>query len=114
MIWPGKRLKFSLCGLICPSIPLGVAARLLNVHPRTLRIYETEGLINPAQRGSRRIFSTNDVKWIECLRSMIHNEGISIPGLKKLLTLIPCRKFAKTVRRVLTGLFLEACTRGGK
>lgn len=77
-----------------PIYPIGVAARLLGVHPRTLRIYETEGLIKPAHRGSRRMFSPNDIKWIECLRSMIHDEGISIPGLKKLLSLIPCWEVA--------------------
>jgi len=73
-----------------PVYPIGVAARLLNVHPRTLRIYEQEGLIRPAHNGSRRMFSANDVKWVECLRSMIHDEGVSIPGLKKLLALVPC------------------------
>lgn len=77
-----------------PIYPIGVAARLLNVHPRTLRIYEAEGLIKPAHRGSRRMFSPNDIKWIECLRSMIHDQGISIPGLKKLLKLIPCWEVA--------------------
>ncbi len=73
-----------------PVYPIGVAARLLNVHPRTLRIYEAEGLINPAHVGTRRLFSDNDIKWIGCLRSLIHDEGISIPGLKKLLDLAPC------------------------
>ncbi len=73
-----------------PVYPIGVAARLLNVHPRTLRIYESEGLIKPTYHGSRRMFTANDVKWIECLRSMIHDQGISIQGLKKLLTLAPC------------------------
>ena len=37
--------------------PIGVAARLLNVHPRTLRIYEQEGLIRPTIIGKRRMFS---------------------------------------------------------
>jgi MerR family transcriptional regulator/heat shock protein HspR len=77
-----------------PIYPIGVAAKLVNVHPRTLRIYESEGLIKPAHRGSRRVFSPNDIKWIECLRSMIHDEGISIPGLKKLLQLVPCWEVA--------------------
>lgn len=75
-----------------PIYPIGVAARLLNVHPRTLRIYEEEGLIKPAHKGTRRVFSANDIKWVECLRSMIHEEGISIPGLKKLLALVPCNE----------------------
>ncbi len=70
--------------------PIGVAARLLGVHARTLRIYESEGLVRPAHRGNRRMFSQNDITWITCLRSIIHDQGISIPGLKKLLKLVPC------------------------
>ncbi len=70
--------------------PIGVAARMLNVHPRTLRIYESEGLIQPTHVGSRRMFSANDIQWITCLRKLIHEEGISIPGLKKLLEFAPC------------------------
>jgi MerR family transcriptional regulator/heat shock protein HspR len=70
--------------------PIGVAAKLLNVHPRTLRIYEDEGLICPAHKGTRRMFSDNDINWISCLRKMIHEQGISISGLKKLLDLAPC------------------------
>lgn len=73
-----------------PIYPIGVAARLLDVHPRTLRIYEEEGLINPAHRGTRRLYSPNDIKWVGCLRAMIHDQGISIPGLKRLLALAPC------------------------
>ena len=73
-----------------PVYPIGVAARLLGVHPRTLRIYEDEGLISPYVSGSRRMFSDNDIKWIGCLRSMIHRDGISIPGIKKLLEVVPC------------------------
>jgi MerR family transcriptional regulator/heat shock protein HspR len=77
-----------------PIYPIGVAARLLGIHPRTLRIYEAEGLIEPAHVGKRRLFSANDIQWITCLRSFIHNEGISIPGLKKLLELVPCWEVA--------------------
>ncbi len=77
-----------------PVYPIGVAARLLGVHPRTLRIYEAEGLLHPAHVGSRRLFSDNDIQWIKCLRSFIHDEGVSIAGLKKLLNLIPCWEVA--------------------
>lgn len=73
-----------------PIYPIGVAAKLLDVHPRTLRIYEEEGLIEPDHKGARRLFSDNDIKWTFCLRSMIHDQGISIPGLKRLLALAPC------------------------
>ncbi len=75
--------------------PIGVAARLIGVHARTLRIYEAEGLVKPAHKGNRRMFSQNDITWITCLRSIIHDQGISIPGLKKLLNLIPCWEVAE-------------------
>ena len=74
--------------------PIGVAAKLLNVHPRTLRIYEKEGLVQPTLVGNRRMFSADDIQWITCLRTFIHEEGISIPGLKKLLDFVPCWEVA--------------------
>ena len=52
--------------------PIGVAAKLLNVHPRTLRIYEKEGLVFPTLVGNRRMFSADDIQWITCLRTFIH------------------------------------------
>ena len=88
-----------------PIYPIGVAAKLLNVHPRTLRIYEDEGLINPAHKGTRRMFSDNDISWVSCLRKMIHEQGISISGLKKLLDLAPCWEISEC-----TGEVFEKCT----
>ena len=73
-----------------PIFPISVAAKLLDVHPRTLRIYEEEGLLKPARQGNKRFFSGNDIEWVRCLRKLIHEEGISIPGVKKLLDLTPC------------------------
>ena len=36
-----------------PIYPISVAAKLLDVHPRTLRIYEDAGLIKPERKGNR-------------------------------------------------------------
>lgn len=69
---------------------IGVAAQMLGVHPRTLRIYEEEGLITPIRKGKWRYFTLNDIKWIECLREMIHEHGVSIAAVKKLLQYTPC------------------------
>ena len=88
-----------------PVYSIGVAAQLLNVHPRTLRIYEDEGLIKPARNGNRRIFSQNNLTWITCIRKMIHDEGISIPGIKKLLRYAPCWEITDCPREVC-----EPCT----
>lgn len=78
-----------------PIYPISVAAKLLSVHPRTLRIYEEEGLIKPARHGNKRYFSNNDIAWITCLRTLIHEKGISIPGIKMLLELTPCWEITK-------------------
>jgi len=73
---------------------IGVAAQMLDVHPRTLRIYEEDELIRPMRKGKWRYFTMNDVKWVECLRSMIHEHGISIAAIKKLLQYTPCWNIA--------------------
>ena len=70
--------------------PIGIIAELLSIHPRTLRIYEREGLIKPARRSGKRFFSNNDLKWLKCLRKLIHEDGLNIAGIKKLLTLATC------------------------
>ena len=89
-----KRTEIQAIRSNAPIYPIGVAAKLLNVHPRTLRIYEKEGLVQPTLVGNRRMFSADDIQWITCLRTFIHEEGISIPGLKKLLDFIPCWEIA--------------------
>ena len=78
-----------------PIYPISVAAKLLSVHPRTLRIYEEENLIKPARQGNKRYFSNDDIEWVRCLRALIHDKGISIPGIKMLLDLTPCWEITK-------------------
>jgi len=73
-----------------PIYPISIAAELLKVHPRTLRLYEKHGLISPKRRGKKRFFSNNDLRWINCIREMIHEQGLNITGIKRLLTLLPC------------------------
>lgn len=73
-----------------PVYSLREAAEMMNVHPQTLRKYLAEGLIRPVRQGSRWMFSQKDILWTECLRSMIHTKKISIPGLRKLLRIVPC------------------------
>ncbi len=73
-----------------PIFTIGMAAKILEVHQRTLRNYEESGLVRPARRGKWRYYSMRDIKWIECLREMIHEHGISINAVKKLLAYTPC------------------------
>ncbi len=73
-----------------PVFTIGMAAKLLEVHQKTLRNYEESGLVKPTRRGKWRYYSMRDIKWIECLREMIHEHGISVNAIKKLLSYTPC------------------------
>jgi MerR family transcriptional regulator/heat shock protein HspR len=73
-----------------PIYTIGVAANLLNIHPRTLQLYEAEGLISPGYNGFRRLFSQADIHWARCLTSMIYEAGISLPSVKRLLEFTAC------------------------
>ncbi len=73
-----------------PLYTIGTAAEVLKVHPRTLRLYEESGLISPARKNNRRFYSNNDLKWIGCIRYLIHERGLNQEGLRRLLALTPC------------------------
>lgn len=73
-----------------PIFTIGMAAKLLEVHQKTLRNYEESGLVKPHRKGKWRYYSMRDIKWIECLREMIHVHGLSVNAVKKLLSYTPC------------------------
>jgi MerR family transcriptional regulator/heat shock protein HspR len=73
-----------------PVYPIGVVAELLGITDQTLRLYEKHGLIKPARRNKNRYYSQNDLKWLNCIRDLIHLHKISIEGIKKLLEYAPC------------------------
>ncbi|MBF0308268.1 MAG: MerR family transcriptional regulator [Magnetococcales bacterium] len=73
-----------------PMVKIGVVARHLGISIRTIHMYEREGLFisfkNPA---GTRYFNHQDVEWLEEVRHMI-KAGISIAGIRRLMSLIPC------------------------
>lgn len=73
-----------------PLYPIGIVAELIGITEQTLRLYEKHGLIKPARRNKNRYYSDNDIKWLACIRDIIHNKKISIEGIKKLLEYAPC------------------------
>ncbi|BHH84176.1 MerR family transcriptional regulator [Desulforhopalus sp. 52FAK] len=83
-----------------PIYPISVAAKLLDIHPRTLRIYEDAGLLKPERKGNRRLYSANDITWVGCLRKMIHSDGISIPGIQKLLRYATCYEISDCPEKI--------------
>ena len=53
---------------------ISVAASIVSVHPRTLRIYEEEGLICPARTPTNiRLYSENDVRRVMWIRHLTQN-----------------------------------------
>jgi MerR family transcriptional regulator/heat shock protein HspR len=76
-----------------PLYSISTAARLLGISVPTLRMYENEGLILPYKKESKhRLYSKEDLERIECIRSAINKEKISINGIKTIFSLIPCWK----------------------
>lgn len=72
---------------------IGEAADILGVSVPTLRLYEREGLILPLRKQSgHRLFKTQDLERIRCLRQTINGKKISIAGIRRLMSLIPCWK----------------------
>jgi len=73
-----------------PVYPIGIVAELIGITDQTLRLYEKHGLLKPSRKNKNRYYSENDVKWLRCLRDLIHNKKISIEGIKRLLEYAPC------------------------
>jgi MerR family transcriptional regulator, heat shock protein HspR len=71
-----------------PVYVISVAAELVRVHPRTLRIYELEGLICPARtRTNIRLYSENDVRRVLWIRHLTRNLGVNLAGVRVLFEL---------------------------
>jgi MerR family transcriptional regulator/heat shock protein HspR len=73
-----------------PLYTIGTVSELVGTTNQTLRLYEKHGLIKPTRKNKNRFFSENDIRWLFCLRSLIHKKKISIEGIKKLLEYAPC------------------------
>src|SRR5665811_280208 len=71
-----------------PVYVISVAASILSVHPRTLRIYEEEGFICPARTPSNiRLYSENDVRRVLWIRHLTQNLGVNLAGVRILFEL---------------------------
>ena len=67
---------------------ISVAARLLNVHPQTLRYYERAGLIAPSRsRGNIRLYSTRDIERAQQIKRLIEDLGVNLAGVEVIMKL---------------------------
>ncbi len=71
-----------------PVYVISVAARLLDVHPQTLRNYERAGFLRPTRTdGKRRLYSAEDIEQLRQLIKTVEQYGLNLSGLKMLLAL---------------------------
>ena len=71
-----------------PVYVISVAARIVAVHPRTLRIYEDEGLIEPARTPTNiRLYSDHDLRRILWIRHLTQDRGVNLAGVRILFEL---------------------------
>ncbi len=68
-----------------PVYAISIAASLAGCHPRTLRIYEEEGLVDPVRTESNiRLYSDEDLQRVRCIRYLTQVRGVNLAGVKLL------------------------------
>ena len=68
---------------------ISVAARILDMHPQTLRKYERLGLVTPTRSmGMLRLYSAEDVVRVRLIKYMVENLGMNLAGVEFALTLL--------------------------
>lgn len=67
---------------------ISVAARLLEVHPQTLRYYERAGLLRPSRsKGNIRLYSPADIEQARLIKRLIDDLGVNLAGVEVILKL---------------------------
>jgi len=66
---------------------ISIAARMLGMHPQTLRKYERLGLIQPTRTiGSMRLYSRDELERLKLIKRMVDDAGINLAGVQRLLS----------------------------
>ena len=74
---------------------ISVAARLLGMHPQTLRKYERLGLVQPTRTlGSMRVYSRDELERLRAIKRLVDGAGINLAGVQRLL------EIAEVVQRI--------------
>ena len=68
-----------------PVYVISIAADLTGCHPRTLRIYEERGLVQPARRHRIRLYSERDIQRVRLIRFLTEERGLNLAGVRLLL-----------------------------
>jgi MerR family transcriptional regulator/heat shock protein HspR len=67
---------------------ISVAARMLGMHPQTLRKYERLGLVQPTRTiGSMRLYSREELERLRIIKRLVDDGGINLAGVQRLLSI---------------------------
>jgi MerR family transcriptional regulator/heat shock protein HspR len=67
---------------------ISVAARMLGMHPQTLRKYERLGLVQPGRTiGSMRVYSRDELERLKVIKRLVGDGGINLAGVQRLLSI---------------------------
>src|SRR6266545_6053737 len=84
---------------------ISMAARMLGMHPQTLRKYERLGLVQPTRTiGSMRLYSREELERLKLIKRMVDDAGINLAGVQRLLSI------AEVVQRLRPMMRDEALT----
>jgi len=65
---------------------ISMAARMLGMHPQTLRKYERLGLVQPTRTiGSMRVYSREELERLKLIKRLVEDGGINLAGVQRLL-----------------------------
>jgi MerR family transcriptional regulator/heat shock protein HspR len=71
-----------------PRYMISVAADLVGMHPQTLRIYESKGLIRPKRTaGNTRLYSEADLERLRLIQQLTNELGLNLAGVDQVLRL---------------------------
>jgi MerR family transcriptional regulator/heat shock protein HspR len=74
---------------------ISMAARLLDMHPQTLRKYERLGLVQPSRTiGSMRLYSRDELERLRLIKHLVDEAGVNLAGVQRLLSI------AEAVQRI--------------
>jgi MerR family transcriptional regulator/heat shock protein HspR len=88
-----------------PVYVISIAAGLAGCHPRTLRIYEEEGLLEPVRTETNiRLYSDDDLQRVRVIRYLTQVRGVNLAGVKLLLHMRDATDLMEDLMRELTEL----------
>lgn len=65
---------------------ISVAARILEMHPQTLRKYERAGLVTPSRTGGMlRLYSEEDIARLRLIKHLVGDLGLNVAGVQLVL-----------------------------